>query len=68
MSQITTLTDHNGTRLIIEKRPPDVRVIIELPGGMAYLFFAKNEDMPELINTFRAYYDDPDNEGNSNAD
>jgi hypothetical protein len=60
MSQVTTLTDHNGTRLIIEKRPPDIRIIIELPQGMAYLFFAKNEDMPELINTLCAYYDDPD--------
>lgn len=61
MAQVTTLTDHNGTRLTIEKRPLDVLVKIELRDGNQSLFYAKNEDMPELINTFCAYYDDPDN-------
>ena len=60
MEKVTTLTDHTGTRLTIEKRPLDVLITIELRGGSQGLFYAKQEDMPELINTFCAYYDDPD--------
>lgn len=67
MSKVTTLTDHNGTRLTIEKRPLDVLITIELRGGSQGLFYAKNADMPELINTFCAYYDDPDT-GSTNED
>ena len=57
MPQVTTLTDQNGTRLTIEKRPLDVLITIELRGGSQGLFYAKPEDMPELIDTFCAYYD-----------
>ena len=58
--KVTTLTDQNGTRLTIEKRPLDVLITIELRSGSQGLFYAKQEDMPELINTFCAYYDDPE--------
>ena len=69
MPKITTLVDANGTRLTIEKRPLDVLIAIELKSGSQGLFYAKNGDMPELINTFCAYYDDPDAEGSkSNAE
>jgi len=60
MPKITTLTDANGTRLTVEKRPLDVLITIELKGGSQGLFYATNDDMPELINTFCAYYLDPE--------
>lgn len=66
MPKITTLTDQNETRLTVEKRPLDVLITIELRGGSQGLFYATQEDITELINTFCAYYDES-LDGDTNA-